>query len=57
MASAIFTSAGGRSIPMRLLIGFVLVLAALLYFQGAHPECSMSDMIGVEWLKCLAEAD
>ena len=42
---------------MRLLIGFVLVLAALLYFQGAHPECSMSDMIGVEWLKCLAEAD
>jgi hypothetical protein len=38
---------------MRLFIGFLFVLAILLYIQRGHPECSMSNMIGVEWLECL----
>ena len=40
---------------MRLLIGFVIALALMLCIQSVHPECSMSDMIGVEWLACIAK--
>ena len=38
---------------MRLLIGFVSVSVVLLFMQSAHPECSMTDMTGVEWLDCV----
>ena len=38
---------------MRLLVGFVVVLGALLIVQSVYPDCSMTDMIGVEWLQCL----
>jgi hypothetical protein len=39
---------------MRLLVGYVLVLMALLIIQSVRPDCSMTDMVGVEWLECLA---
>ena len=38
---------------MRLLIGFLVLLAVFLYIQTIRPDCSMTDMIGVEWVKCL----
>jgi hypothetical protein len=38
---------------MRLLIGCLVVLAILLYVQSVRSDCSMTDMIGVEWVKCL----
>jgi hypothetical protein len=40
---------------MRLLVGFMLLFAALLGMQSVHPDCSMTDMIGVVWLECLAK--
>jgi hypothetical protein len=40
---------------MRFLIGFMTVLAFLLYLQIGHPECSMTDMIGMEWLECVTQ--
>ena len=39
---------------MRLLTGFLLVVVVALAVQGARPQCSMTDMLGVEWLKCVA---
>ena len=38
---------------MRLLIGFLFLLAILLYIQSMRSDCSMTNMIGVEWVKCL----
>jgi hypothetical protein len=38
---------------MRLLVGFLVVLAALFAVQSVRPNCSMTDMVGVEWLQCL----
>ncbi len=38
---------------MRLLIGVIVVLATLFALQGDHPECSMTGVTGVEWVKCL----
>lgn len=38
---------------MRLLVSFLVFLAALFAVQSVRPHCSMSDMIGVEWLECL----
>lgn len=39
---------------MRLLIGFMILFGALICIQSVRPNCSMSDMTGVEWLICLA---
>ena len=39
---------------MRLLIGVIIVLVTLFALQGAHPECSMTGVTGVEWVNCLA---
>jgi hypothetical protein len=39
---------------MRLLIGFLVLLITLVTIQNARHDCSMSNMIGVEWLECLA---
>jgi hypothetical protein len=40
---------------MRLFIGFVTVCAVLIYVQWSHPECSMADMVGVDWLACVTD--
>ena len=39
---------------MRLLISFLVVVAAIVYIDSLRPDCSMSDMRGVEWLGCIA---
>jgi hypothetical protein len=39
---------------MRLLISFLVVVATIVYIGSLRPDCSMSDMNGVEWLECLA---
>ena len=39
---------------MRLLGGFLVVIFGLLALQSVHPECSMTNMLGVEWVQCLA---
>ena len=38
---------------VRLLISYLVLLAALLCLQAARPDCSMKQT-GVEWLACLA---
>ena len=38
---------------MRLLVGYLVVLVFLIGAQSMHPDCSMTNMIGVEWLQCL----
>jgi hypothetical protein len=38
---------------MRLLIGFMVVLATVVALQSVHPECPGSHMTGVEWVGCL----
>ena len=35
------------------LIGFLFVLAVAAYIQNVRNDCSMSNMIGVDWLECL----
>ena len=40
---------------MRLLTGYLIVVALALTLQIARPQCSMTDMLGVEWLECLAK--
>jgi len=40
---------------MRLLVGFFVFFAVLFALQSAHTGCSMSNMVGVEWLECLAK--
>ena len=42
---------------MRLLVGFMTVFLALMVLQTLRPQCSMTDMIGVEWLACLSHSD
>ena len=36
---------------MRLLAGFLVVVA--LAAQSVRPQCSMTEMRGVEWVECL----
>ena len=38
---------------MRLLTGYLIVVAFALTLQIVRPQCSMTDMLGVEWVKCL----
>ena len=38
---------------MRLLTGFLLVVVVALALQSVRPRCSMTDMLGVEWLECV----
>ena len=40
---------------MRLLIGFLILLSVLFAAQSMRPNCSMTEMVGVEWLKCVAK--
>jgi hypothetical protein len=42
---------------MRLLISFMILFAALMCIQMVRPHCSMTNMVGVEWLGCLFAAD
>jgi hypothetical protein len=42
---------------MRLLVSFMIVFAALMCLQTVRPHCSMTDLLGVEWLGCLFAAD
>jgi hypothetical protein len=44
---------GEGAFGLRLLVGFILVFAALSALQIVHPECSMTDLVGVEWVACL----
>ena len=37
------------------LIGFFVLLVALFAAQSLHPNCSMTEMVGVEWIECLAK--
>ena len=45
---------GGRSTLMHLLVSFLVVLFGMLALQSVHPECSMTAMLGVDWVQCLA---
>ena len=38
---------------MRLLAGFLVVVAVALAAQSVRPQCSMTEMRGVEWVECL----
>jgi hypothetical protein len=38
---------------MRLLAGFLVVVALALAAQSGRPQCSMTEMRGVEWVECL----
>ena len=38
---------------MRLLIGFLIGFAVLAYVESVRSDCSMSTMIGADWLECL----
>ena len=38
---------------MRLLAGYLIVLAVAFALQSVRPQCSMANMLGVEWVKCL----
>jgi hypothetical protein len=38
---------------MRLVLGVLVVVSTLMVLQSIRPECSMSDMVGVEWIRCL----
>jgi hypothetical protein len=38
---------------VRLLIGYAVLLAAVLCLQAARPDCTMQQT-GVKWLACLA---
>lgn len=40
---------------MRLLIGFFLVLVALIYFQNERNGCSFHRMGSEDWLLCMAK--
>jgi hypothetical protein len=42
---------------MRLLISFIVVFTALMCLQTVRPRCSMTAMIGVDWLACLIQSD
>jgi hypothetical protein len=39
---------------MRPLIGFLLVLAALVYFQSERHDCTIKGMSVENWLSCVA---
>jgi hypothetical protein len=39
---------------MRLLTGFLLIVIVALAVQSERPQCSMTDMLGVEWLECVS---
>jgi len=43
----------GKELIMRLLIGFLTVVFLLMGTQIGHPECSMIQMTGIEWVDCL----
>ena len=38
---------------MRLLLGVLIVVSALMALQSVRPKCSMTDLVGVEWVRCL----
>jgi hypothetical protein len=40
---------------MRLLIGFLLVLAGLVYFQSQSNDCSLSGTSTENWLLCITK--
>ena len=40
---------------MRLLIGFLLVLAGLVYFQSQSNNCSLSGTSTENWLLCITK--
>jgi hypothetical protein len=43
---------------MRLvLIILAVILVVLMGFQMTHPNCSMSTMVGVDWLECLLKGE
>jgi hypothetical protein len=38
---------------MRLLAGFLIVLIVAFAAQSVRRQCSMTDMLGAEWVECL----
>jgi hypothetical protein len=42
---------------MRPFIGFLAVFTLIFCVEKVHPQCSMTNMIGVEWLECLTNID
>ena len=38
---------------MRLLIGFLVLLAVLIYFQSEQHDCEIRGMTSEQWLECL----
>ena len=46
---------GGRSGSMRLLMGFAIVVGLAIVAENERPQCSMANMLGVEWVECLIQ--
>jgi hypothetical protein len=42
---------------MRLLISFMVVFTTLMCLQTVRPHCSMTTMVGIDWLACLIQSD
>ena len=41
---------------MRFLVSFMLVFTVLMCLQALRPQCSMTAMVGVDWLACLVQS-
>jgi len=39
---------------MRLLLGFLILLSALVYFQNERSDCGLRGMSFENWLLCIA---
>ena len=40
---------------MRLLMGFAIVVGLAIVAETKPPQCSMANMLGVEWVECLIQ--
>ena len=38
---------------MRLFMGFGIVVGLAIVSENERPQCSMANMLGVEWVECL----
>jgi hypothetical protein len=41
---------------MRLLILCLLIVGLAFVAQNIRPQCSMANMLGVEWVECVIES-
>ena len=38
---------------MRPLMGFEIVVGLVVSAENVQPQCSMANLLGVEWVECL----